>query len=302
MPIPFSLTPFLLQQAHHPGAWQRFWDSQLDVGGFIITPYSVTVGVILLFGLFFLVSFLKRLLGQRIFPRLGYSQGVSVATASLIAYFVLFVGLITILQVALPGFNLGTLSVIAGALSFGIGFGLRNIADNFVSGLIILTERPIKVGDRIEIENLQGTVVEIRARSTTVRTNDNIDIIVPNSQFIDNRVTNLSHNDNRIRFRVPVGVHYQSDVDLVEKALLEAAANCPDALPDKVPGVRFMSFGDSSLNFELRIWSEKLQDRPNAFISQVNKEIWKSFRKHGISIPYPQRDLYVKEWPGRPDS
>ena len=206
-----------------------------------------------------------------------------------------------ILPLALPGFNLATLSVIAGALSFGIGFGLRNIADNFVSGLIILTERPIKVGDRLEIDDLEGKVMEIRARSTTVRTNDNIDIIVTNSHFIDNRVTNRSHNDNVIRFRIPVGVHYHSDIEVVEKALLEAVKDCPNALPEPAPGVRFMGFGDSSLDFELRVWSEALHDRPNAFRSEVNKAIWHSLKRHQIEIPYPQRDLYIKQMPKRED-
>ncbi|MCH8473694.1 MAG: mechanosensitive ion channel [Opitutales bacterium] len=281
--------------------WYSLWSTTFDMGSFAITIPSLLSGLVLFILVWLASRFLKRLLARRVFPRIGLSHGASLATAALIGYAILFIGLLTILPIALPGFNLATLSVIAGALSFGIGFGLRNIADNFVSGLILLTERPIKIGDRIEIDNLQGTVVGIRARSTTVRTNDNIDIIVPNSQFVDNRITNLSHNDNRIRFRIPVGVHYKSDIEKVEKALFEAAANCPNALPSPPPAVRFLEFGDSSLNFELRVWSEALQPRPNAFVSEVNKAIWHSFKKNGIEIPYPQRDLYVKQWPSPPE-
>jgi small-conductance mechanosensitive channel len=202
----------------------------------------------------------------------------------------------------LPGFNLNTLSLVLGAVSFGLGFGLRNIADNFVSGLILLIERPIKVGDRIQVDDLEGQVVEVRARSTTVRTNDNIDIIVPNAEFVAARVTNLSHNDNQVRFRLPVGVHYQSDVRAVETALLAAAAACPDVLVNPEPQVRFMGFGESSLDFELRVWSESLYNRPNKLRSQVNFLIWEEFQRRGIQIPYPQRDLYVKEWPSLPPS
>lgn len=197
-----------------------------------------------------------------------------------------------------PGFNIQTLSVVIGALSFGIGFGLRNVADNFFSGLIILLERPIKVGDRIQVGSSYGTVIDIRARSTTVRTNDNIDIIIPNFEIISQQVTNLSHTDLQVRFQIPVGVHYESDVRLVEKALLEAAATSPNVLKNPPPGVRFTEFGDSSLNFVLVVWSDTLYDRPTRLISELNFAIWDHFKKYGINIPYPQRDLYVKEWPG----
>ncbi|MCD8482471.1 MAG: mechanosensitive ion channel [Verrucomicrobia bacterium] len=136
-------------------------------------------------------------------------------------------------------------------------------------------------------------MVEIRARSTTVRTNDNIDIIVPNSSFITTNVVNLNHNDDIVRFKIPVGVHYDSDMDVVEKALLEAAANCENVVKDPAPGVRLMGFGDSSVDLELRVWTNSLYHRPNLLRSQVNKEIWRSFKKYGIQIPYPQRDVHL---------
>lgn len=270
-----------------------------EIGGLRVSILSVLVGMALLLLLLLAVRVVKRLLRERFLPRAGLNPGVSVAVSTLVGYLLLVVGVLVILPVMLPGFNLGTLSIMLGAVSFGVGFGLRNIADNFVSGLILLMERPIKVGDRVQLEELQGQVVDIRARSTTVRTNDNIDIIVPNSELVSARVTNLSHNDNVVRFRVPVGVHYQSDVHEVEAALLAAAKECPDVLPSPEPQVRFMGFGDSSLDFELRVWSESLHNRPNKLRSQVNFKIWAQFRARKIEVPYPQRDLYIKEFPGR---
>lgn len=179
----------------------------LYIGGMQVSLLSILLGITMFVLLGVAVGILKRMLRERILPRAGLNPGVSTAVATLVGYTLLLVGLLIILPVMLPGFNLNTLSLILGAISFGVGFGLRNIADNFVSGLILLIERPIKVGDRIEVGGLEGQVVEVRARSTTVRTNDNIDIIVPNAEFVATRVTNLSHNDNLVRFKIPVGVH-----------------------------------------------------------------------------------------------
>lgn len=276
----------------------EFWNRAVEVGDIVVTPRSVLVGLFLLVVLFLAISRVRHLFERRVFPRLGLAEGVSAAIASLISYALMLVGVLIILPVMAPGFNINTLIVILGALSFGVGFGLRNVADNFFSGLILLIERPIKVTDRIEVEGVFGTVVEIRPRSTTVRTNDNIDIIVPNSQFISNQVTNLSHHDKRVRFKIPVGVHYDSDVDAVRKALLEAASECDDVLKEPAPGVRLIGFGDSSVDFELRVWTDTLFHRPKLLYSDVNFLIWKKFKQYGIRIPYPQRDIFVKEFPG----
>jgi small-conductance mechanosensitive channel len=257
----------------------------VEIGDLRLSVLSVLLGLTLLALLAFGVRLLRHVLRDRVLTRTGLNLGVRTAIATLAGYTLLLLGLLIILPVMLPGFNLNTLSLVLGAVSFGVGFGLRNIADNFVSGLILLIERPIKVGDRIQVGDLEGQVVEVRARSTTVRTNDNIDIIVPNAEFVATRVTNLSHHDNRVRFRLPVGVHYTSDVREVEAALLAAAADCPDVLADPEPQVRFMGFGDSSLDFELRVWSESLYHRPNKLRSQVNFRIWDEFRRRGIQIP-----------------
>lgn len=279
--------------------WE-FWNRSFSFGAVSFKPFTIVQGVALLVALLVFHGWLKKILTSRFFPKMKLDTGLSHALATLIGYAVLLIGVLLILPVAFPGFQLTTLSVILGAVSFGIGFGLRNIADNFVSGLIILFERPIKVGDRIAVGDLTGDVIAIRARSTSVRTNDNIDIIVPNSQFIAEQVINWSHGDRMVRFRVPVGVHYNSDVPTVKKALEEAGGANPNVLPSPPPSAKFMGFGDSSLDFELWVWTENMSHRPRAFVSEMNYLIWDALKAHGIEIPYPQRDIYIKEDPAHP--
>ncbi len=280
-------------------AFIEFLRQPFEVGNVRFTPLSLLVGLGMIACLTLAVTLLKRLLRDRLLPRAGLSRGVSIAIATLVSYGVMLLGVLVILPVAIPGFDLHTLSIVLGAISFGIGFGLRNITDNFVSGVILLIERPIKVGDHIQVGEIYGDVVEIRARSTTVRTNDNIDIIVPNSEFISSRVTNISHNDSRVRFRYQVGVHYKSDVHLVARVLVEAARACPDVLPTPAPEARLIEFGDSSINFEIWVWTETLLNKPSSLRSKVNFLIWDHFKRAGIEIPHPQRDIYVKELPPR---
>lgn len=275
----------------------EFLRQPFEIGSLRFTPLSVLVSLGLVAALALLTSMLKRILRDRVLPRAGLNRGVSIAISTLISYAVMLLGMLIILPVMIPGFNLNTLSLVLGGVSFGIGFGLRNIADNFISGIILLVERPIKVGDRIQLGEVYGDVAEIRARSTTIRTNDNIHIIVPNSEFISGKVTNISHNDNRVRFRIPVGVHYKSDVHLVAKTLVEAALACPDVMRTPAPEARFIGFGDSAINFEVWVWTETMFNRPQNLRSRVNFQIWDHFKRAAIEIPNPQRDLYVKEMP-----
>lgn len=217
------------------------------------------------------------------------------SVGTIVRYVVVVLGLLVIVQTA--GIDLTTLNVLAGAIGIGIGFGLQNIASNFISGLIILFERPIKIGDRIEVGNVEGDVVAINARSTTVVTNDNIAIIVPNSKFVSEDVINWAYTDRIVRFRVPVGVSYGSDPRAVEQLLLEVANSNTDVLPDPPPVVRFMKFGDSSLEFELRVWSTTLLHKKGKLISDLNFAIFETFRNAGIEIPFPQRDLHLRSVP-----
>ena len=239
--------------------------------------------------LFYLSAKLRNWIVDQFLTRTRMDVGARQATGSIIRYFVIAVGFIIILQTA--GIDLTALNVLAGAVGIGLGFGLQNIVNNFISGLIILFERPIKVGDRLVVGDVEGDVVRIGGRSTEVVTNDNITIIVPNSKFITENVINWSHNDRKVRFRIPVSVAYGSDVRLVERLLLEVAAGDPDVLDKPAPGVRLMEFGDSGLLFELRAWSTTLIHRKGLLVSNLNFAILASFAEHGIEIPFPQRDL-----------
>jgi small-conductance mechanosensitive channel len=214
------------------------------------------------------------------------------AAIKVAGYVILVLGTLIILQSV--GINLTTLNVLAGAVGIGVGFGLQTIASNFISGLIILFEGPIKVGDRIEVGEVVGDVIAINARATTVLTNDNIAIIVPNESFISSNVTNWSHNDRTVRFKIRVGVAYGSDTRLVERLLLQAAATNPSVLKKPEPLVRFMEFGDSSLNFELRVFTQELMNREGRLRSELNFAIDDLFREHGVQIPFPQRDIHIK--------
>lgn len=276
---------------------ESFWFQVIEMGTVSFTPISLLLGIILILVTLIIQRILHRVLTKRFFPRFKIHPGLGNAYATLIGYLFLALALFIILPITFQGLNWATFSVVLGAVSFGIGFGMRNIADNFVSGLIILLERPIKVGDRITVDGTSGTVSSIRARSTTVRTNDNIEVIVPNSRFISETVINWSHSDNQVRFRIPVGVHYNCDAFEVRDILENAVKSHPGVMSDPAPAARFIEFGDSSLNFEIWVWTTENTLRPSSFKSDINYLIWEHLRDAGIEIPYPQRDLYVKEWP-----
>ena len=237
---------------------------------------------------------IRHFLRVRVLARTKLDVGQQYAIARMISYIVLVLGLL--IGVETIGVNLSSLAVIAGALGVGIGFGLQNIVSNFVSGLVILAERPIQIGDRIDLgNNTVGKVMRIGARATHVLTNDNIMVIVPNSEFISSRVVNWTHIDPRVRLRISIGVSYNSDPHLVEKLLLEIAEANPGVLKNPVPTVVFKEFGESSLNFELRVWSDDMAHRPGTLESQLNFAIWDKFKQNGIELPFPQRDVHIKE-------
>ena len=235
---------------------------------------------------------LRRLVAERLLGRTRMDAGVRYAIGRVISYLVWILGLIVALQPL--GVNATTLAVFGGAIGVGIGFGLQDIAKNFIAGLIILIERPVKVGDRIEMEKVAGDVVEIRARATVVRTNDDIYTIVPNSRFITDVVTNWSFRTPRVRFHFPVGVGYGADPRAVEEALLAAAGRSDNALKDPAPSVFFRGFGNSSLDFELACWTAVMLHRRSAFQSEVNFLIHEELTRRGIEIPFPQRDLHIR--------
>jgi small-conductance mechanosensitive channel len=210
-----------------------------------------------------------------------------------------YLGYAAIILIALgvAGVKLTGLTVIIGALSVGIGFGLQNVVNNFISGLILMFEKPIKKGDWILVGTTEGYVKKISIRSTIVQTFDRADVIVPNSELISNQVINMMFDDQRGRLRVSVGVAYGSDTDLVMRLLLEAAQAHEQVITDgstPEPRVIFQAFGDSSLNFDLLVHLKDV-DMKLRVRTDLNLMIDRAFREHGIEIPFPQRDLHIKD-------
>ncbi len=262
------------------------------------SPFTVLTLVYLVFAtllLFYLASKINKILTHRLLARSRIDYGVRAAVGSIMKYVVLTIGFIIILQTA--GINLSSLTILFGALGIGIGFGLQNVINNFVSGLIILFERPIKVGDRIEVAGVAGDVIDISMRATTIVTNDNISIIVPNSQFISETVINWSHTDRNVRFNYPVGVSYKEDPQVVKKVLLEVALDNPGVLKEPKPDVLFTEYAESAIMFNLRVWTREYINRPGVLKSQLYYEISRRFREEGIEIPFPQSDIHIKEMP-----
>ncbi len=264
----------------------------LTIGGTTITPWQIIYVLVAIIVLFFIANKLKKWLINSLLTKSTMDLGARIAMGTIIKYLFILVGFVVIIQSI--GVDLSTLTVAIGALGVGIGFGLQNVTNNFVSGIIILFERPIKVGDRIEVGDISGDVIDISMRATTVVTNDNISVIVPNSEFISSRVINWSHNDRNVRFNIPVGVSYKEDPQKIKELLLSVAEDNTAVLKKPSSDVIFNEFGDSSLNFILRVWTTKLIQTPQVLKSQLYFEIFKRFREDGIEIPFPQRDLHIK--------
>src|SRR5947208_15216058 len=267
-----------------------YWNAPLP--GITLSLLQIFLVIGLLIAVFWLSSRTKRFLFTSLLARSGLDRALQHAIAQIVGYIVLIVGTLIVLDNA--GIHLGALTVFAGAVGVGVGFGLQNIASNFISGLVILAERPITIGDRVEVAGITGQVKQIRARSTVILTNDNIAMIVPNTKFIDSPVTNWTYTDPRVRFRIPVGVAYGSDIAKVREALLAAGRENPNTLKEPAPSVFLQKFGDSSIDFELVVWSSEMSARPSRYRSDINFAIEPKFREAGIEIAFPQRDLHIR--------
>jgi small-conductance mechanosensitive channel len=256
----------------------------------------ITVTTFIAAGLFVVASLwvsrrLRGVLQRRLFPRLHLDPGIEFSILRFAHYAVVTLGVLLglkILQVDLTG-----IAVVAGILGVGIGFGLQNLASNFISGIILLIERPITVGDYVTVGDTDGEVRVISIRSTEIVTRDNISIIIPNSEFVSGRVVNWSHGDPRMRLRVAVGVSYKSDLDHVSRVLLEVARRHVDVLEDPSPQVRLNRFGQSSLDFELLVWIGDPRHQ-EAVTSALHYAIRAAFLENGIEIPFPQQDLNIR--------
>lgn len=264
---------------------------------FSLGDSKLTVGLILTLivsfvALFIISEWIRKLIVGKVLRKRQIEIGTRESIGTIVKYILILAGIVSILQT--HGIDLSAFGVLAGAIGVGIGFGLQNITNNFISGLIILFEQPIKVGDRIEVGDVDGDVIRISARSTTILTNDNISIIVPNSKFIDNEVINWSHSERKIRFNFKVGVAYKENPDKIKRILLEVAEANPGILKTAPSDVLFDSYGESSLNFILRVWSTEYVNKPRVLKSQLYYEIFRRFAEEGIELPFPQRDLHLK--------
>jgi len=222
--------------------------------------------------------------------RSGMEAGLQDSITTITVYVIWIFGIL--LSLHMFGLNTASLAVAFGALGIGLGFGLQNIFNNFISGIILLFERPIQVGDDVEINGTWAQVKKINVRSTVVQTYDNASLIIPNADFISSKVTNWSFKDKRIRRNIEVGVAYGSDTGLVKKTLLEIAENTPRVLAYPQPDVWFRDFGDSALIFRLRIWTDIYNML--SVETDIRFSIDRLFRERGIEISFPQRDIHIR--------
>ncbi|GHA79854.1 mechanosensitive ion channel family protein [Cognatilysobacter bugurensis] len=267
-----------------------------------VAGLNITVGGIIAALVVIAIAWFASRVLQRMLTRYGDShQHVNRASLYLLSrvlhYLVIAIAVFVALDVA--GVPIGKFSVFAGALGVGLGFGLQAIFSNFISGLILLFDRSLKVGDFVELESgVYGEVRDIKIRATTIVTNDNIDILVPNSEFVSGRVVNWTHREVSRRLRVKFGVAYGSDKEVVKKAALEAAAEVPFTLAldgPRRPQVWLVEFGDSSLNFELVVWlNAEATKRPSAVNAAYLWALDTALNKYGIEIPFPQQDLHIR--------
>lgn len=264
----------------------------IELGDSPLTLNSILKLLVLVVLVLVAERYLRRVLRRRVLARTKLEPDLQYAVSRFVGYCFIAVGFFFALKAI--HLDLSAFAVIIGGLGIGIGFGLQNIISNFVSGLIILAERPIAIGHRIEVGGVAGQVTRINLRSTTVVTNDNITIIVPNSDFITHAVTNWSYGDPKVRLRLPLGVAYGSDVEKLQRVLLEVAVGNPAVLKEPAPTVRFLGFGDSALNFELAVWTIEMAHSPTRFRSDLYFAIERKLRENNIEIPFPQRDLHLR--------
>jgi len=263
------------------------------VGETQVTVSSLLLAAAIIVASLLLSRLVRNLVADRLLGRTRLTAGTRYAIGRVLGYVILFLGVLVALQPL--GVNATTLAVFGGALGIGLGFGLQDIVKNFVAGLVILIERPIQVGDSIEVGDVVGEVTEIRGRATVVRTNDDISLIVPNSKFISDTVVNRSFRQPRVRYRIPVTVASGNDPAHVEAALLEAASRSENVLTDPEPKVWFEGFGEAGLRFELLCWTSRLLHSAGAFRSEINRLVYSALTARGIALPTPQLDVRLPE-------
>ncbi len=277
-------------------SWLGDFVTVLNVPLFSSGNTSISLlSLILLVPIFSLSSWLgktsQRVLNLNFLERLGLDEARRFSMGSLSRYFVMI--LTVLIGLSIIGVDLSALGVLLGVLGIGLGFGLQSLVANFFAGLMIISTRPIKEGDRVLVNGLDGIVQHIRFISTDIRTFQNENIIIPNSYFIDNAVHNYSYTDRRVVIVNEVGVAYKSDLEKVLAILEKINAENPYRIPGSENVVRVLGFGDSSINLSVRTLIKEVSNRADAF-SWTNMAIWRVFREEGVEIPFPQRDVHIK--------
>ena len=271
--------------------WEGILDISVEAGSLSVKLESL---IVLVIGIFLAIS-ASRLtrfsLEQDVMPRTSLRSGTSAAVVSGVYYIILGFGIFTTLVAV--GFELDKITILVSALGVGIGFGLQNIVQNFVAGIILIFGRPINVGDRVQLDDLIGTVQKVGFRASTVKTIQGAEVIVPNSQFVSEQVINWSLSDDRRRVDLDVGVKYGSNLKQVLEILLTVAKAHDEVLNYPAPEAIVVAFGDNSINFQLRAWTEH-GGRWMNIRSDMSVEVDLALKEADIEIPFPQRDLHLR--------
>ncbi len=270
--------------------FSNVFTNQLVIGSVSFSLGKILLFLAILYFTYFAASLIKQIFEREILVRYQLKRGLAASVSLTIRIFLVFFG--TLIALSVSGMDLGKIGIFAGALSVGIGFGLQNIVSNFISGLILIYEKPVQEGDTVEVDTLLGRVSNIGIRSSTISTYDGAEVVVPNSNLISNQLINWTLSDNKKRIEVKVGTAYGSDPNKVIELLLKAALAHDKVLKEPEPRPFFTGFGDSSLNFRLLFWvrfEDGLQTQ-----SDVAINIYNLFKNNNIEIPFPQIDLHIK--------
>jgi small-conductance mechanosensitive channel len=264
----------------------------LKLGNTTLTWWSLIYITVLIAFLMITTGRLQRLIIKQAEARTNLDIAATNGISTIVRYLFIGLGFLVILQSA--GVDLSSLTIMAGAIGLGLTVGMQSITTNLMSGLTLYTERPIKVGDRVEVDGVVGDITKITFRATTILTDDNIEIIVPNTQFITGKVINWSHSSPTVRLRMPISISTNSDPKQIKATVEDVAKRNEGVLEQPAPELIFVGFGESALKFELSIWTSVYTRQTFVLKSQLYYELFERFKTDGIEIPYPQRDIHIR--------
>ncbi len=277
--------------------WQQLMAFSIEIGKFTITIESLLLFPISVYVAFWVAKTTRAVLSEDVFPNMDLPRGIGNSVSSILYYALIMVGFFTALAIA--GFEISQLGMIISALGVGIGFGLNTVVNNFVSGLILMLERPVQPGDTIEVSGTTGTVREIGMRATTISTFDGADVVVPNGMLLSEKMINWTLSSDSRRIDIAVGIAYGSDPEKVLALLLDVANGTQGVSHHPAPTALFSGFGESALNFSIRAWTTTYND--SVFIrSDMAVRIYKALNAAGFEIPFPRRDLHIRSMPPEP--